>query len=83
MVVAAQAWLGILCPLTAWENELREMAGESPYSGGFVQHWVHQLIFIEAPGWVFTLAYTLFGAAVLATFVLAPPRWPRREINHG
>jgi hypothetical protein len=28
---------------------------------------------------VFTLGYTLFGLAVLATFVLAPPRWRSRQ----
>jgi hypothetical protein len=32
------------------------------------------LLFFDAEPWVFTVCYTLFGLAVLATFVLAPPR---------
>jgi hypothetical protein len=44
--------------------------------GSFVGRWVHELIFFEAPEWVFTIVYCAFGAVVLATFILAPPRWP-------
>jgi len=73
-VVAAQAWIGVLCPLTIWENALRQRAGQDGYDGSFVQHWLHQLIFYEAPLWVFTLLYTAFGALVAATWWWWPPR---------
>lgn len=74
--VVLQAWLGMTCPLTDWENQLRRHAGQSGYGDqGFIAHWLHRLIFFDAEPWVFTLAYTLFGLAVVATFWWAPPRW--------
>ena len=39
---------------------------------------VHDLLFFDAEPWVFTLLYTAFGLLVVATFVMAPPRWRRR-----
>ena len=34
--------------------------------------WLHDLIFLEFPPWVFTLGYTVFGLAVLGTLWLSP-----------
>ena len=74
--VVLQAYAGLTCPLTDLENHLRIQAGEEPYApSGFIAHWLHRLIFFEAEAWVFTLGYSLFGAAVLAAMVFAPPRW--------
>lgn len=74
-VVAAQAWLGRICPLTTWEMALRERAGRGDtYEGSFVAYWLHRLLFFEAPGWVFTAAYTLFALVVLASWVWIRPR---------
>ena len=50
------------------------MAGQTAYTGDFLGHWAHQLIFFRADPWVFTVIYTLFGLAVLVAFFLAPPR---------
>ena len=76
-IVVLQAWLGMICPLTSWEMDLREKAGDATYTGGFVAHWVHQLLYYQAPPLVFTLCYTAFGMAVLASWVLVPPGWSR------
>jgi hypothetical protein len=46
-------------------------------SGTFIGRFMHDLIFYDFPPWVFTTAYVGFAAVVLATFVLAPPRWRR------
>ena len=40
---------------------------------GFVAHWLGRLLYWDAPGWVFTAAYTLFGLAVLAAWWWLPP----------
>ena len=77
-VVAAQAWLGRLCPLTVWEMALRQRAGQVTYGESFMAHWLGRLLYWEAPGWVFTAAYTLFGLAVLATWWWLPPERRRR-----
>jgi len=75
-IVVLEALVGMKCPLTDWEKQLRKMAGEGGYAGDFIGYWAHRLIFYDAPDWVFTVLYVAFGLAVLATFVLAPPRWP-------
>ena len=39
---------GWICPLTPWEQSLRIKAGQSGYSGGFVEHYLVSLIYPEA-----------------------------------
>jgi hypothetical protein len=73
-VVVAETLCGVDCPLTVWEHRLRRAAGDQAYAGDFLGAWAHRLIFVDAPPWAFTLAYLMFGAAVLLTFLLAPPR---------
>lgn len=72
-IVAVQAWVGMVCPLTVLENALRTTAGESAYTGTFVENWLSKLIYFDAPPWVFTTAYTLFVAIVLASWFLVKP----------
>lgn len=74
-LVVAQAWLGITCPLTTLENHFRDRAGQPGYELGFIADRVQRLIFFEAPGWVFTLAYTAFALLVLASLWLVRPHW--------
>jgi hypothetical protein len=73
-VVVAQSWLGITCPLTTLELWLRAQAGEATYAGGFIEHWLSRLLYFNAPPWVFVLAYSVFGAMVLAAWWRWPPR---------
>jgi len=75
-VVAAQAVAGVLCPLTTLEKYLRVKGGGQAHYGTFVGYWAHQLLFYEAPWWVFTAAYCIFALAVLVTLVFAPPELP-------
>ncbi len=77
-VVIAQAWLGIVCPLTTLEMHWRGLAGQSTYDGSFIAHWLHRLLYFEAENWVFAVAYTLFGLCVLAAWLTFPPRNFRR-----
>ena len=81
-VVAVQAWLGAVCPLTTLESWLRAQGGEAGYSEGFIEHWLHRMLFFEAPLWIFTLAYTVFGLLVVAAWFLCPPRLGRRNQGH-
>ncbi|MHA7854937.1 DUF2784 domain-containing protein [Marinobacter shengliensis] len=73
-IVVLQAWLGVLCPLTIWEMELRAKAGQGGYEGSFIQHWLETILYYNAPDWVFILVYTLFGTLVLASWFLVKPR---------
>jgi hypothetical protein len=82
-IVVGEALAGIPCPLTVWEAELRKLAGQTAYTGDFLGHWAHRLIFVPAKPWVFTLVYILFGLAVFMTFILAPPRRAHRRKASG
>lgn len=74
LFIALQAWLGQLCPLTIWEQDLRERAGQDAYAGSFVEHWLSRLIFFDAPWWAFVAAYTAFAALALACWRWVPPQ---------
>ena len=67
--VAAEAFAGIVCPLTLWEDALRGRESDI----GFVSRWVRRLLFYDLPEWVFTVAYVLFAAIVALTLWLVPP----------
>lgn len=79
LVIALQAWMGRLCPLTTWEQSLRNRAGQDTYGESFIQHWLSRLIFFEAPWWAFVLAYSLFAGLVLACWW----RWPPASRGRG
>jgi polyferredoxin len=68
--VAAEALLGYACPLTVWEDLLR--GGVRPET--FVGRWVQQLLYYNAPEWVFATLYCVWTAATLATLQYVPPR---------
>lgn len=72
--VVAESWLGLMCPLTSLEMWLRGQGGAPIHADGFISHWLQTLLYIDAPAWVFLLAYTLFGAAVVAVWWVFPPR---------
>lgn len=73
-VVVVQAWLGRYCALTDLETWLRGLAGQLGYQRSFVQHWVGQVLYHDAPLWVFALVYSAFGAMVFWAWWRYPPR---------
>lgn len=64
LFIAVQAWLGRLCPLTVWEQDLRRHAGQSGYTESFIEHWLSRLLYWDLPWWVFVVAYTAFAGLV-------------------
>lgn len=47
-VAAWGVWIelsGNICPLTPLENDLRRMAGEQGYPGGFIEHYLLPIIY--------------------------------------
>lgn len=73
-VVVLQSWLGVICPLTVWEMNLRGKAGDTVYEGSFIAHWMHNLLYYRAAEWVFVLLYTLFAVLVIASWYWVRPR---------
>jgi hypothetical protein len=72
-VVVLQSWFGAICPLTIWEMGLRSKAGESVYEGSFISHWLTELLYYQAPPWVFMVCYTLFGVLALSSWFVVRP----------
>ena len=67
--VAAESVFGFACPLTVWEGTLRGKVSES----GFIEGWVHRIMFYDLPTWVFTAAYIAFAVLVVVTWIVVPP----------
>ncbi len=74
--VVVQTWLGEACPLTILEMELRAKGGDAVYTGDFIAHWMARLLYYDLPTWVFALAYTAFGAAVVVSWFWVRPNKP-------
>jgi hypothetical protein len=72
--VAAEAVIGMTCPLTDWENQLRRLAGEAVEEGTFIGRCLHRLIFYQFEPWALTALHIGFALLVLATLYLVPPR---------
>lgn len=75
LFIAGESIFGISCPLTVWEDTLRHRQSGT----GFIERWIDQLLFYDAPAWVFTAAYVAFAALVLITWAAVPPTWRSRE----
>ena len=76
-VVALQAVAGRACFLTLWQDDLEGGAQTTP----LIARWVNGLIYWDLPLWVFTAAYVLVFAYVLALLRLVPVR--RRAVRPG
>lgn len=74
VVVASQAWAGVVCPLTTLEMWLRAKGGGVVYAGSFIAYWLDQVLYYDLPAWVFTTAYTSFGLLVLLSWFIVRPR---------
>ena len=72
-VVVLQSWVGVICPLTIWEMDLRSKAGDVVYEGSFITHWLNELLYYDAPAWVFVVCYTFFGGLVLSSWFVVRP----------
>lgn len=83
VIVVLESWAGITCPLTTLESWLRAKAGDVTHNVGFIEYWVGSLLFYSAPTWVFTVAYSVFGAAVAATWWLYPPSKGLKSAKSG
>lgn len=79
--VAVQTWFGLVCPLTTLEQWLRVQGGQTSFKGDFIGYWLQQLLFYQAPPWVFVTVYSTFAVLVAATWWKAPPRRRARPIG--
>lgn len=77
---AAVVGFGWICPLTPLENTLRQLAGQEGYQGGFIEHYLMQIIY--PPGLtrkvqVFLATGLIVGNAIVYGWVFR--RWRGRK----
>ena len=77
---AAVIGFGWICPLTPLENTLRQLAGQEGYQGGFIEHYLMQIIY--PPGLtrevqVFLATGLIVGNAIVYGWVFR--RWRGRK----
>jgi hypothetical protein len=73
-IVLIETCAGLVCPLTAWEDQLRRLAGEAARpEASFMQRWLGSLLFYEASETVFLILYAAFFAMMVLTYWLVPP----------
>lgn len=78
-LVALEAAMGTVCPLTDWEYNVRQSAGQSVDRDlSFIARLLRFIIFYDFPPWVFTVIHISFAILVALTFVLVPPRFQRK-----
>jgi hypothetical protein len=78
-IVGLEAIFGMACPLTTWEDELREAAGVTVMGGTFIGRAIHYVLFYDVDTTILNVAHIVFALLVIGTFVLAPPHWPQRR----
>lgn len=69
--VALESLVGIACPLTVWEDALRQATPAHP---SFIGRWFGRLLYYDFPPWVFAAAYLAFAATVAAMLKWIPSR---------
>ncbi len=72
-VVAVEAVVGQICPLTLLENWLLVGSGQSGYERTFIGQLIYDLLYYDFPAWVFTVAYVSLAGLTALTLVLIPP----------
>ncbi len=72
-LVAVEAVVGQICPLTLLENWLLVGSGQAGYERTFIGQLIYDLLYYDFPAWVFTVAYVSLAGLTALTLVLIPP----------
>ncbi|MGD2054417.1 MAG: DUF2784 domain-containing protein [Gammaproteobacteria bacterium] len=75
-LIEYQGWI---CPLTPWENRLRQLAGQDGYSESFIEHYILQLVY---PPDLTRDTQTMLGAIVIVVNLLIYGVFIYRMMRH-
>jgi hypothetical protein len=79
VIVSVESLVGVLCPITEWEHQLRRMAGQDVEEDiTFIGRLIRLIVFYEFPDWAFSVMYIGFGVLVVLTVFLIPPYWKKK-----
>jgi len=79
-VVAVEEWYCWRCPLTVWEEQLRQMGGQSVTGETFMGRFLHDMMFVDdhLSMDAITMLHYAFAVLVAQALVMYPPRMWRR-----
>jgi Protein of Unknown function (DUF2784) len=80
LIVVGEELAHVRCPLTVWEEQLRELGGQAVTAGQtFVGRIMHDLLFLDTVSQqTVEVMHFAFGALIIQSLLLYPPRWFRR-----
>lgn len=79
-LVAIEAVVGQICPLTLLENWLLIVSGQAGYGRSFIGHLLYELLYYDLAPWIFTVAYVGLALITALTLVLVPPTRRTRAV---
>lgn len=78
-IVLIESLLGVVCPLTALEYQLRKQPHNQV---SFVSYWVQRLMYYDWPESTFAIMYAVFTLGIAATwFIVKPARRKSHSID--
>ena len=79
-LVAAEAALRLVCPLTEWEYNLRQLAGQTVERKiSFVARLARLIVFHDLSPHFLMVLHVGFGVLVVLTFIFIPPRFAGKK----
>jgi uncharacterized protein YjeT (DUF2065 family) len=79
-IVAYEALNNIRCPITVWEEQLRELGGQAMNVGqSFMGRMFHDLLYFDQPEIFFNTLHVAMFVLVVQGLVMYPPRLWRRH----
>ena len=81
LVVVARSLVWDNCPLTTWEDQLRDLGKQVDLEGSRVGAVLHAVIHPPLPMWSFPVIYALFACLVVATLWIVPVAWRSPRTN--
>ncbi|MCI0329830.1 MAG: DUF2784 domain-containing protein [candidate division Zixibacteria bacterium] len=72
LLVSLFPLLGRYCPLTIWENLLRQKSG-SGYEGGFILHYLEKFIYPDIDPSAIRIGTFVVAFVSIAAYILRPP----------
>ena len=71
--VPLETLLGMICPLTTLENYFLRASGAEGYSHSFIGNLVNEILYYDAPEWVFIVIYVALAIFVIIYYIFYPP----------
>lgn len=72
--VPLETLLRMTCPLTTLENYFLKVSGASGYERSFIGNLAGEILFYDAPEWVFAVIYLALAIMVIFYFFRFPPK---------